>query len=142
MKLNELNADDGAIAPVLGILLMVAIAVILAAIVGTYALGIGSDVTNTPPQTQWTFDTHSSAVEITHKGGDTVDVDEIRVTDGGSTNCDSQGTTTGTWNATEISAGVHCEFHVGSSEGTLRIIWESGGDDTTETLQRFDYDTT
>ena len=40
------NAD--AVSPVIGVILMVAITVILAAVIGTFVLGLGDDVRNTP----------------------------------------------------------------------------------------------
>jgi len=44
MKLKELLSDDGAVSPVIGVILMVAITVILAAVIGTFVLGLGDNV--------------------------------------------------------------------------------------------------
>lgn len=41
-------ADDRAVSPVIGVILMVAITVILAAVIGTFVLGIGENVETNP----------------------------------------------------------------------------------------------
>jgi flagellin-like protein len=47
MKLNELFVDDNAVSPVIGVILMVAITVIMAAVIGTFVLALG-DAGETP----------------------------------------------------------------------------------------------
>ena len=44
MNLKALLADDDAVSPVIGVILMVAITVILAAVIGTFVLGLGESV--------------------------------------------------------------------------------------------------
>ena len=45
MKLgNSLTADDRGVSPVIGVILMVAITVILAAVIGTFVLGLGDQI--------------------------------------------------------------------------------------------------
>ena len=45
MKVSNLfNADDRAVSPVIGVILMVAITVILAAVIGTFVLGLGDQI--------------------------------------------------------------------------------------------------
>lgn len=44
MQLTNLFADDRAVSPVIGVILMVAITVILAAVIGTFVLGLGDSV--------------------------------------------------------------------------------------------------
>ncbi|SFK67581.1 flagellin N-terminal-like domain-containing protein [Halogranum rubrum] len=41
---NLFNKEDRAVSPVIGVILMVAITVILAAVIGTFVLGLGSNV--------------------------------------------------------------------------------------------------
>ena len=43
-SLNQHNADDRAVSPVIGVILMVAITVILAAVIGTFVLGLGDQI--------------------------------------------------------------------------------------------------
>ncbi|TKX64810.1 type IV pilin [Halorubrum sp. GN12_10-3_MGM] len=45
MKLsNQFNGQDRAVSPVIGVILMVAITVILAAVIGTFVLGLGDSI--------------------------------------------------------------------------------------------------
>lgn len=77
---NLLDQDeDRAVSPVIGVILMVAITVILAAVIGTFVLGLGDQVQDTAPNSQFTFDFDSSEeeLEITHDGGDGIDADEL-----------------------------------------------------------------
>ncbi|PSP97989.1 type IV pilin [Halobacteriales archaeon QS_4_70_19] len=84
MNFKQLLTDDDAVSPVIGVILMVAITVILAAVIGTFVLGLGDQVSNTSPQASFTFDYtedtsgtasddgSSDALEITHDGGDSI----------------------------------------------------------------------
>ena len=56
MRLKQLLADDDAVSPVIGVILMVALTVILAAIIGTFVLGLGDQVQDHAPQASFTFD--------------------------------------------------------------------------------------
>jgi flagellin-like protein len=47
MKITELFTEDRAVSPVIGVILMVAITVILAAVIGTFVLDLGGNVENT-----------------------------------------------------------------------------------------------
>jgi len=44
MDLKQLSNDNTAVSPVIGVILMVAITVILAAVIGTFVLGLGDSV--------------------------------------------------------------------------------------------------
>ena len=61
MQFRELLADDDAVSPVIGVILMVAITVILAAVIGTFVLGLGDQVQNNPPSAQLTFEYNQGA---------------------------------------------------------------------------------
>ena len=61
------EADERGVSPVIGVILMVAITVILAAVIGSFVLGIGGDV-EAAPQASVSF----SSDEITHNGGDSL----------------------------------------------------------------------
>jgi len=79
MEFNNLFDEERAVSPVIGVILMVAITVILAAVIGTFVLGLGDQLQETSPQASFGFDTGSS--EITDKsGGSTTSVTTIAVT--------------------------------------------------------------
>jgi flagellin-like protein len=95
MNFKQLLTDNDAVSPVIGVILMVAITVILAAVIGTFVLGLGDQVSNTSPTASFTFSqtTYSvdsanasgvtadsfTAVQITHDGGDKIAADNINV---------------------------------------------------------------
>ncbi|ELZ51466.1 flagellin-like protein [Halorubrum coriense DSM 10284] len=99
---NQSNADDRAVSPVIGVILMVAITVILAAVIGTFVLGLGDQLGDTAPQASFSADNaelNSSNVDfdITKTGGQDLDPTEIVLV--------VDGTRVGTVNANATSVG-------------------------------------
>jgi len=76
---------------------MVAITVILAAVIGTFVLGLGDQVQSTSPSASFTFDfTDNSAgtsdeLDVTHDGGDSIGGDRISFAVTGATADDGSG---------------------------------------------------
>ncbi|WP_135855041.1 type IV pilin [Halorussus salinus] len=154
MQLNELFADDDAVSPVIGVILMVAITVILAAVIGTFVLGLGDRVQSAQPTTTWSFD-YANGIDIdgdsgpeqfaniTHDGGDAIDSARLKVQIGGETAWTSDGasnyaTTTTNW-AGELGAGDRVEIYNGSSSTiddgeAVKIIWTAQGSDKTAVI--------
>jgi len=89
-----LDSDDRAVSPVIGVILMVAITVILAAVIGTFVLGLGDQVSNTTPQATISAEGVSDGyITLSHGGGDTLE--------SGSTDIVVEGNgASGTYNAT------------------------------------------
>ena len=89
MDLKKLFTDERAVSPVIGVILMVAITVILAAVIGAFVLGIGGDQ-NATPQASISLDADAgdgsddSTVTIGHNGGQTLQVDELQLSIDGS----------------------------------------------------------
>ena len=79
MQLRQLIDDDDAVSPVIGVILMVAITVILAAVIASFVLGLGGNQQATPTAS-FTFDytqndgstQEVNYLTITHDGGDTI----------------------------------------------------------------------
>jgi len=72
--------DDRGVSPVIGVILMVAITVILAAVIGTFVLGLG-DSLEQAPQAQLNAEADSGGnLSISHNGGDPIAAGDIRVT--------------------------------------------------------------
>ncbi|MFB6300772.1 MAG: type IV pilin [Halobacteriales archaeon] len=71
------HSDNRAVSPVIGVILMVAITVILAAVVGSFILGVGSGIQATP-QASFSFDytqqtnAETDSLELSHGGGDKI----------------------------------------------------------------------
>ncbi len=72
---------DRAVSPVIGVVLMVAITVILASVIGTFVLDMGRNAGRTAPQASLsvTIGAASNNVTIEHAGGDALDAAETRV---------------------------------------------------------------
>ncbi|WP_276258111.1 type IV pilin N-terminal domain-containing protein [Haloglomus litoreum] len=87
MEFGNLFADEDAVSPVIGVILMVAITVILAAVIGTFVLGLGDQVSNTSPQASFTFDfddrenggTPQDRLTVTHDGGDKISASQLSI---------------------------------------------------------------
>jgi len=69
MDLKTLLQNDDAVSPVIGVILMVAITVILAAVIATFVLGLGDSLSNQAPQASFTCDGDS----LLHDGGEELD---------------------------------------------------------------------
>jgi archaeal type IV pilus assembly protein PilA len=75
-KLKGLTGDgeDRGVSPVIGVILMVAITVILAAVIGAFVLGLGDDLGNSAgPQAQVSFDYDDNELVILHPGRDKIE---------------------------------------------------------------------
>ncbi|MFC7166632.1 type IV pilin N-terminal domain-containing protein [Halospeciosus flavus] len=90
----DFNVDDRGVSPVIGVILMVAITVILAAVIGAFVLDLGSNLGSTGPTSQVsvtdasaTYSNDTNAFTIEHKGGNDLLYNEMTVIiqEGGST---------------------------------------------------------
>lgn len=87
MNIKDLFSDDRAVSPVIGVILMVAITVILAAVIGTFVLGLGDSLSESSPQA--TFDWNQEAgenttkVTVQHTGGDSIESSTLSATANG-----------------------------------------------------------
>jgi len=82
-KLKAVLDDDRGVSPVIGVILMVAITVILAAVIGTFVLGLG-DSLEQAPQAQLDAQLDGSGnVQISHNGGDALADSEVVLKVGG-----------------------------------------------------------
>ncbi|ELK55821.1 type IV pilin [Haloferax volcanii] len=143
MQLTTLFNDDSAVSPVIGVILMVAITVILAAVIGTFVLGLGDQVSETSPQASFDFDyTNTSGdLTITHESGTSIDADSVSISgpvgDDGDTWADIDGS------ATEITAGSSITVTANGSSfdsgETVRVIWTSDSGSSSSTLQSWTY---
>jgi flagellin-like protein len=133
MKLRSLIRDDDAVSPVIGVILMVAITVILAAVIASFVLGLGQNATNQTPQASFAFDynTNSSAgsgdnvndadgwLVIKHDGGDGIDEEALYIRG----DFDSS-TSAGSWSdaRNDNLDGITQVTTSGSGEGESRVV--------------------
>ena len=110
-KLASLFNDDRGVSPVIGVILMVAITVILAAVIGTFVLGLGDSLGDNQPTAQLSASLDDEAVTIDHNGGDSLNGEDLRVT------------TDGSGDETGFDAGT---FQVGDSQEVISEDATSG----------------
>jgi flagellin-like protein len=145
MELTELfTADESerAVSPVIGVILMVAITVILAAVIGTFVLGLGDQVQQTSPNAQWNWDNPATDdLDLTHEGGDSVDVARVQVTTADGSAVDGDCSTSGDWtdSDSEITAGNTCDVMTTTVQATTyRLVWTAEGGGSSSTLSSYD----
>jgi len=145
MQLKKLlTADEEqAVSPVIGVILMVAITVILAAVIASFVLGLGDSQDVAPTATfDFNYDSESPSLTITHTGGDNIKTDElfVRGSNMGSDNTGQwlgdDGSTSGTIGG-DASANIDDESAVSSGDSVVldgsnlddnyvaRVVWES-----------------
>ncbi len=131
MTLRQLLAEEDGVSPVIGVILMVAITVILAAVAGSFVLGLGQQDTDTPPQVTIEFEEGSSSgtVVLTHKSGDTFDGSQVTL-EGPGSNSEDEPFGTG-----DVEAGDDTgEIATFASGDEIKLVWESPSSDTTQVL--------
>ncbi|MDT3434520.1 type IV pilin N-terminal domain-containing protein [Haloarcula sp. 1CSR25-25] len=157
MDIKQLIHDDDAVSPVIGVILMVAITVILAAVIASFVLGLGDQAQQATPQASFSFDysevgTDGSGndigdLRVTHDGGDSIEAQELYVRGSGFTDeTDSDYSSdrdigTGTGNSWDEKFGSGSEITAGSSINVavessyeMRIVYEPVEGDTSATL--------
>jgi flagellin-like protein len=142
MKTRTLFDDDSAVSPVIGVILMVAITVILAAVIATFVLGLGDQVSDTAPQASFDFDYDTSVggsnegnLTITHTGGASIPASQLNVTNG---TTDEGWYTLGDLNSSDdVTAGNSATFQNVSDSDTVRVIWENQEGTNSATLREW-----
>ena len=152
MDLKQLFNDDDAVSPVIGVILMVAITVILAAVIASFVLGLGDSQTENPPQAAWSFDYEAGApagsinsdlqdsggdtgvLTITHDGGDTVESSRLTIVDDdGGSDVDASAV----FSATDISSGDSAEVEIDSTD-TVRLVYTDDSGEASSTIGQFE----
>jgi flagellin-like protein len=151
MKLNQLFTDDDAVSPVIGVILMVAITVILAAVIATFVLGLGDQVSNTSPQASFSFnwEVESSdygTLTVTHDGGETIQAQNLYLRGSEGSNADASHDPLGeTWASSDygggvgptsqVQAGMSIQLDGIGSDGEVSLVWQSTTGDSSSTLK-------
>jgi flagellin-like protein len=166
MKLKQFFTDDDAVSPVIGVILMVAITVILAAVIATFVLGLGDRVSNTSPSASFSFEysegeglsssestcVHTTgtvlndtstdgALDITHDSGESIEASQLAISDDSGNSIDMAGDAKnnddcGFGGSSKISAGTTVSVPVDSSD-IIRITWTSENGDSSATIAKW-----
>ena len=136
MNLKTFTEDDRAVSPVIGIILMVAITVILAAVIGTFVLGLGDSVTGeTAPQASWDMADapDGDGLVIAHNGGPSVEASNLEIT------VDGWSVSSGQQFGGTVSAGSETTV-TGVSDGQeVQVIWNAPDSDSSQVLTSYEY---
>ncbi|MFC7202376.1 type IV pilin [Haloferax namakaokahaiae] len=153
MNVKQLLADEDAVSPVIGVILMVAITVILAAVIGTFVLGLGDQVSTTAPQASFGFDYDDAGngnLTVTHESGTSIASSQVNVTSSEAINSSTAGAGVTaaqslSWedlsgSSADISAGSSITVHTDSGtigDNTVRIVWSDESGSNSATLQKW-----
>jgi len=139
MEIKRLFTDDSAVSPVIGVILMVAITVILAAVIGSFVLNLGGSLQQSSPQASFGFDYDTSVspqdVTITHETGDGITAERLSIA--GHANGPEEWQDVSSASASDtVSAGSTATVNnSGSWSGeTVRVVWESENGENSATL--------
>lgn len=141
-----LSVEDRAVSPVIGVILMVAITVILAAVIGTFVLGLSSEIEQNAPNANFAFDYSESdgELEVTHTGGDGIEADQLYLRgdvspDSGDGSWDQTGSHSGTVQAGDsvdvCVSGCDYEWDGDHEDATVRVVWQSDSGDQSSTIR-------
>ena len=150
MQLKELLTErDDAVSPVIGVILMVAITVILAAVIASFVLGLGPGGAAPTVNFDSSFDDNTDYLTVSVTGGDSVPYDQLSFS-GDVDKLIANSNVTGspyTWpvgNAsgsadgeTAISAGDEVNVLVDTTPYEVNVVWASEDGGTTQTLTTF-----
>jgi len=143
MKPNELTklfAEDRAVSPVVGVALLIAITVILAAVIGGVVLGLGTGGAEVPQaQLNAQLDSDTNTSEIEHNGGEALSEDEIVIQAGDDDFLlDGDLTAGGSVNVTD-GDGLEDEDGLENYDGeTVTVVWEDPNSDSESILAEFE----
>ena len=152
MNLRTFFTEKRAVSPVIGVILMVAITVILAAVVGTFVLGLGDSLRDTSPSASYDWSQSGSGedttnVTLTHVSGQSIDADRVRGTVNGATITFDDDDLGAAWAGDDgrITAGDSVDWADGDWDGNgefeggdqLRVIWTASGGGSSSTLTTY-----
>ncbi|NHN46963.1 type IV pilin [Halostella sp. JP-L12] len=167
MDIKSLFTDDDAVSPVIGVILMVAITVILAAVIGAFVLDLGGSQ-EAAPQVSFNIDqgndtlpndhlgdgtgnNGTETVQVAHESGDTLEESLIDLSVNGNAAMNQSENTTAIWSGSgEITAGASQTIYAYDSTGngeadqtlqsgdSIRVVWTSESGDTSSSLIEYE----
>ena len=139
MNLKNLYSDDNAVSPVIGVILMVAITVILAAVIGTFVLGLGQNIQTSAPTASITFDQsgagNTADVTISHDGGDPLAKSSIDITNGENNDVTNWAEVSNP--DEEITGGESITIDDVGTGTTIKVVWTAEGGKTSSVLAEY-----
>ena len=141
--IERIKNSERAVSPVIGVILMVAITVILAAVIAAFVLGFGADQ-DSAPQATWSISQSGELgtdyeLTLTHEGGDAVPTENLYLRGAGQDDMsldnveDTElrgGMSITIDETTEYVTGLGETFDFDQNE-EVRLVWEVGDDSST-----------
>ena len=126
---NIFNNDDRGVSPVIGVILMVAITVILAAVIGTFVLGLGDQIGDTAPQASFDVDSaDDTSVSITKTGGQDIPTGDLVLSIDGTRYDNASISGSGDWQTGETRTYTeNAADDFPSGEATVQIVHDPSG---------------
>ncbi len=139
MKITQILTEERAVSPVIGVILMVAITVILAAVIGTFVIGLGEGIGDTTPSASFDaeHDSDANTTTFTHRSGDAIPDGTAYIVVSGDasangTNEDVTEQDDGRYQVDKaLSAGSTVAFETNGTSGTVSLIYDDGDRSTT-----------
>lgn len=123
------SGDRRAVSPVIGVILMVAITVILAAVIATFVLGLGENIGSSPSAGVTVEDANTAEVSVTLTNLGSAD--EVLIADSDRTNSETLSTvgeriTVGTADDTDLTeSGIYSVIAVSGDDESLLQSFEA-----------------
>jgi flagellin-like protein len=141
MEPRKLFTDERGVSPVVGVALLIAIAVILAAVIGAVVLGLGTGGPDTPQaqlNADFNTDGTTNSMTIRHDGGDPVPADEVVFTVNGTEDSTAE-------LSSDLSAGESQDITFDATNHDLNnsevaLVWEDPNSDSRTVIERFEED--
>ena len=127
--LEQISTDESGVSPVIGVILMVAVTVIIAAVIGASALGLSDQVSDSPPlaslsmeQTELPGSDAPVGVKITQTGGDHFSGKNVHAV--------VEGEKTDIWSETDSVKAGDAAYVVAPPGGTVDVVYDTGDSST------------
>jgi flagellin-like protein len=157
LTLFKIRHDDRkAVSPVIGVILMVAITVILAAVIATFVLGLGDSINDTAPQATFQFDYTDGAdpattdtfgatacgecdalLTIRHAGGASIPAGQLGVAGAaGHDRLAWSDKSSPLGSSSEITAGEQIQIWI-ADDDTVQVTWTSADGTNSATIRQY-----
>jgi len=130
--MHDIQFNDRSVSPVIGVVLMVAVTVILAAVITTFVFGLtNSAASEGSPAASFSADYDGENLTLTHTDGDRVAVNELYVRGDGITNTQWGGDASSSVDGEPaVVAGDSMTISGVSSDYDVRVVWQNEGRST------------
>ena len=134
LQLTALFSDEDAVSPVIGVILMVAITVILAAVIGTFTLGLYEGGNEAAPSVDFdtVYDEGVQTLTVTHTHGETIETSQLEWVVTGDDEISEM------FSGPRVTAGDSVTLTGVESDETVRLVWSTKGEERSATIMKWE----